>query len=107
MLRNFPPPTRRRQNIESQQFVNFTYHGSLPDFNLLLNPGRFSTSRPLQRLELDQRQRRIFGKGFKQNKEQEIEQAISSVGQICKEYKVSYASVYRCLIQYGLQSYNQ
>ncbi len=47
------------------------------------------------------RQRRTFSVSFKQKKVREIEQKITTVSQICKQYEVSSVAVYKWLSLYG------
>jgi len=51
--------------------------------------------------ENKERQRRVFSISFKQKKVREIEQKITTVSQVCKEYEVSGVAVYKWLNLYG------
>ena len=48
-----------------------------------------------------ERQRRVFSPSFKEKKVREIEQKITTVSQVCKQYQVSSVAVYKWLSLYG------
>lgn len=48
-----------------------------------------------------ERQRRVFSPSFKEKKVREIEQKITTVSQVCKQYHVSSVAVYKWLSLYG------
>jgi transposase-like protein len=48
-----------------------------------------------------ERQRRVFSPSFKEKKVREIEQKITTVSQVCKQYQVSNVAVYKWLSLYG------
>jgi transposase-like protein len=48
-----------------------------------------------------ERQRRVFSPSFKEKKVREIEQKITTVSQVCKQYQVSAVAVYKWLSLYG------
>ena len=48
-----------------------------------------------------ERQRRIFSVSFKQKKVREIEQKATTVSQVCRQYEVTGAAVYKWLKLYG------
>lgn len=48
-----------------------------------------------------ERQRRIFSVSFKQKKVREIEQKITTASQVCRQYEVTGAAVYKWLHLYG------
>lgn len=53
------------------------------------------------RMNSSQRSNRYFSTEFKMKKVKEIETGRSRISDICKEYEVSYTSVYRWLKKYG------
>lgn len=48
------------------------------------------------------RQNRYFSEGFKKQKVEEIEKNLVKISEICKEYHVSHAAVYKWIYKYSL-----
>jgi len=53
------------------------------------------------KMSISERRSRIFSEDFKIKKVREIEQGRTKVSEICKQYEVSYTSVYNWLQNYG------
>jgi transposase-like protein len=53
------------------------------------------------KMSVEQRRRRTFSESFKRKKVGEIEQKITTVSQVCKQYEVSQTNVYKWLSKYG------
>ena len=54
------------------------------------------------KLSLAQRRRRHFSENFKQKKVQEIELGQIRVSEICKQYEVNPANVYKWILKFGI-----
>lgn len=64
----------------------------------MVNLERFKEHQQLKRL----RTNRYFSEDFKRKKIREIEKNLTTVSQVCKEYDVSYTSVYRWIHKYSI-----
>lgn len=53
------------------------------------------------KMSLEERRRRTFSESFKKKKVKEIEQKITTVSQVCKQYEVSQTNVYKWLDKFG------
>jgi transposase len=54
-----------------------------------------------EKLTTRERQNRYFSEDFKRKKVSEIERNVSSVAEICREYQVSHAAVYKWIYKYS------
>jgi transposase-like protein len=52
-------------------------------------------------MSVEERRRRTFSESFKRKKVREIEQKITTVLQVCRQYEVSQTNVYKWLNKYG------
>lgn len=54
-----------------------------------------------QKLTTQERQNRYFGETFKRKKVSEIERNLTRVSEVCREYQVTKAAVYKWIYKYG------
>lgn len=54
-----------------------------------------------QKLTTQEKQNRYFGESFKRKKVSEIERNLTRVSEVCREYQVSAAAVYKWIYKYG------
>jgi transposase len=52
-------------------------------------------------MSLEERRRRTFSESFKRKKVKEIEQKITTVSQVCKQYEVGASNVYKWIEKFG------
>src|SRR5688572_10413114 len=62
---------------------------------------KMATITEYQRLTTQERQNRYFGESFKRKKVSEIERNLTRVSEVCRQYQVSNAAVYKWIYKYG------
>ncbi len=61
-----------------------------------------ATIKEYKKLSSQERQNRYFSDDFKKKKVHEIEQNISSIAEICREYQVTRSAVYKWIYKYSI-----